>query len=662
MKRFLQMFMSGLFLFATGAYAQSVPGMLNYQGRVVANGTNFTGTGQFKFALLSGGTNLARQATAFATVAAGMLSSVYVLDLGAGYTSAPPVTVTDATGHGAGAVANVFAGSVQTVTVTNMGTGYSFYPTVTIGPPPDNVVYQTYWSHDGSVAAGNDTPATFVTLPVTKGLYSVLLGDAGIPNMTLSIPPAVFSNQDVRLRVWFNDGVSGFQQLAPDQRIASVGYALMAASVPDGSITSGKLASGAGRLAWQPVTGTTQQATANTGYIATNSAAQVTVTLPTSLNVGDVVRVSGPGAGGWKLAQNAGQSVIFGNATSTPGMTWTAQTGAGTQNWTSVSSSSDGTKLVAVGIGSGYNNPVWVSTNAGSSWTGTNSMVALDAIASSADGSKLVGVGVDQGNYQWCIATSTNAGVNWIPQIHVGTFDTVSSSSDGTKLVAAGIGSGYNNPVWVSTNAGSSWTGTNSMVALDAIASSADGSKLVGVGVDQGNYQWCIATSTNAGVNWIPQIHVGPFTSVASSSDGIKLVVAGAGNHIYTSTDSGIHWSCATNSPSTNWQCVASSMDGSKLVAAVSNGLIYTSSNSGLTWSANNSPSMNWSSVACSADGNKLIAVAKGGYIYTGTQCYVTTVGAGGYLTGGAYSAIELQYIGNGQFMPVSYVGQIVGY
>jgi hypothetical protein len=36
-----------------------------------------------------------------------------------------------------------------------------------------------------------------------------------------------------------------------------------------------------------------------------------------------------------------------------------------------------------------------------------------------------------------------------------------------------------------------------------------------------------------------------------------------------------------------------------------------------------------------------------------------TTPGTAGYLAGGPNSAIELQYIGNGQFMPLNYVGAI---
>lgn len=146
-------------IFATVASAQ-VPPLLHYQGRIAVGGTNFDGSGQFKFAL-----------------------------------------------------------------VNTAGTA-------------------TFWSNDGSSVAGSQ-PAALVTLTVTRGLYAVLLGDTSIAGMTQVLPATVFTNGDVRLRVWFNDGVTGFQLLTPDQRIAAVGYAMMSANVPDGIITSNKLANGA---------------------------------------------------------------------------------------------------------------------------------------------------------------------------------------------------------------------------------------------------------------------------------------------------------------------------------------------------------------------------------------------------------------------------------
>jgi hypothetical protein len=101
----------------------------------------------------------------------------------------------------------------------------------------------TYWSNDGTSTAGS-RPTHSVTLVVGKGLYSLLLGDSMLTNMT-AIPNSVFANSDVRLRVWFNDGTNGWQLLSPDQRIAAVGYAMVAGSVPNGAITSAQIANGA---------------------------------------------------------------------------------------------------------------------------------------------------------------------------------------------------------------------------------------------------------------------------------------------------------------------------------------------------------------------------------------------------------------------------------
>jgi hypothetical protein len=105
----------------------------------------------------------------------------------------------------------------------------------------------TYWSHDGSRVAGVAS-GSHVVLTVTAGLYSILLGDATVMDSDgeamHAITPAAFDDPEVRLRIWFNDGANGFQLLAPDRRIAAVAYALMADSVPDGSITTEKLADG----------------------------------------------------------------------------------------------------------------------------------------------------------------------------------------------------------------------------------------------------------------------------------------------------------------------------------------------------------------------------------------------------------------------------------
>ncbi len=101
----------------------------------------------------------------------------------------------------------------------------------------------TLWSNDGS-SVGGAAPVRAVSRAVTQGLFSILLGDNSLSNMT-PISPSVFTNPDVRLRTWFSDGTNPAVVLTPDQALSSVGYAMMAANLPDGAVTSPKLASGA---------------------------------------------------------------------------------------------------------------------------------------------------------------------------------------------------------------------------------------------------------------------------------------------------------------------------------------------------------------------------------------------------------------------------------
>ena len=94
-----------------------------------------------------------------------------------------------------------------------------------------------YWSNDGNNLGA---PNSSVSLTVVKGLYSVMLGDTTIGGMKVPIAPSVFNNSEVYLRVWFNDGVNGFQQFSPDQRIVAVGYAMVAAKLDAESDVNGK--------------------------------------------------------------------------------------------------------------------------------------------------------------------------------------------------------------------------------------------------------------------------------------------------------------------------------------------------------------------------------------------------------------------------------------
>jgi hypothetical protein len=82
------------------------------------------------------------------------------------------------------------------------------------------------WANDGT-ASGE--PVVSLTIPVTKGHYSVLLGSSH------PILPGVFSlNDNVHLRIWFSVDDVTFAPLSPDRRITPVGYAFSAASLVPG--------------------------------------------------------------------------------------------------------------------------------------------------------------------------------------------------------------------------------------------------------------------------------------------------------------------------------------------------------------------------------------------------------------------------------------------
>jgi len=385
--------------------------------------------------------------------------------------------------------------------------------------------------------------------------------------------------------------------------------------------------SGGGTITWQTVSGTSQQALPNTGYIVNNSA-QVTITLPTSPNVGDIVRVSGMGSGGWKLAQNSGQSVLVGNvAAVSVGATWTPQGPSGV--WNGVASSADGSKLVAAMWGG----QIYTSADSGATWTPHDSSRNWRSPASSADGTKLVAL-VANGQ----VYTSADSGLTWAPHGPSTNWSSVASSGDGVKLVAAV----YGGQIYTSTDSGTNWTARDSSRNWEQVASSSDGTKLVAV-VASANSQ--IYTSADSGVTWMPHGPSSGFfgVGVASSADGTRLVAPNyvgiyTTNGIYTSTDSGINWT--SHGTSTNWDVVASSADGTKLLAARSNANqpFYISTDSGASW-ATCGPSAFWDGLALSADGTKLVAVAQNVPIYTckpalTSPSSITTVGAG-FLCGG---------------------------
>lgn len=91
-----------------------------------------------------------------------------------------------------------------------------------------------------------DSGSAFGSVPVdvVAGDFDVRIGDASLPNMA-DIPLAVFDHSPLYLRVWFSDGNLPEAELLPATRLLAVPFAIVAATVQDGAITSDKLADGA---------------------------------------------------------------------------------------------------------------------------------------------------------------------------------------------------------------------------------------------------------------------------------------------------------------------------------------------------------------------------------------------------------------------------------
>jgi hypothetical protein len=541
------------------------------------------------------------------------------------------------------------------------------------------------WTHDGSSTAGpNFQPTNSISLSVQKGLYSVLLGDPSIPGMTNPLNPNIFNNTDVRLRVWFDDGVHGFQQLTPDQRIAAVGYAYQSqraneATVFTGSVTISQLPStlvtnnesnvsltgtfngdGSGLIGirgstpFQVADAAIINALPNTGYLITNPVQRVVLLPDTAdMRIGDIVRVAGPGS--WKVAQNTNQSIFASHFRGGVGATWVGRDQ--NRNWTGVASSTNGMNLAAL-VRGGF---VYLSTNAGVNWTTppVSPVKNWQSIASSADGSRYV-AGTD-GEFLY---VSIDNGQGWSARSQPGSrqWTGVASSHDGTNMVACAFSNG---PIFTSADGGDTWQqrATAGARSWTSVACSADGLKMVATSTSG------IGVSNDRGANWfiVSALNNISFTAVACSSDGARIFAGAASaapGSIYTSTDGGTNWVKRDASGVHSWRSITCSGDGT-IVAATSPDGISVSVDAGGAWTVRvPTPARDWRGIASAIDASRFAAAAFGNLIYIseGATLRLTTPGANGYLAGGEYSAVELQHAGNGKFFPLSSSGQIFAY
>jgi hypothetical protein len=337
---------------------------------------------------------------------------------------------------------------------------------------------------------------------------------------------------------------------------------------------------GNGLVGWITVSGTTQQAARDTGYLLT-SPGLTTVTLPlnTGLLNGDVVRVSGAGAGGWLVKENTGQ-FIFGNLAS-------------------------------------YRNSVLGPLPINDD---------LRDVAASADGTQMYTVG----NNLTGVYSSGDSGQTW-GQVGTlsGFWSSVACSANGKIVYALPSNGGT---IQMSSNSGVTWAASSfSAASGNFISCTADGSKV--------------------------------FTAnIACSGNGTYLGEL-SGGAILLSTNGGSNFNISVSNPTTGLTCLAVSSDCTKLVTGKNGGLLYASANAGVTWTTLTTANQSWTGAWMSPDGSKFAATTgnsgsiSGGIFNDSVSVQPNTVSTNSTIGGSQGSAAELQYIGNGAFMPIGSVG-----
>jgi hypothetical protein len=626
----------GIFLIRPATFAQGTA--FTYQGRMIDNGTAATGAYDLKFSLFNAytnGTAISFPQTNFATgITNGLFTST--LDFGSVFTGTNYWLALGVRTNGStnaftllwprqlltpvpyAIFANIASNLIGTLSATQL-----------VGTLPSAQVSGNYTGGVNFTNATNSFSGTFF------GTGSSL-NSLNASNLTFG------TVADARLTT--NVALLDHNQIFTGTNIFTNRYNSYVGSF-----------FGNGLVGWLVITGTTQQANINSGYVLISSNL-TTLTLPTNAIVGDIVRVSGAGTGGWRIAQYAGQN-IAGSFFTPSNSTWILAN-APNAGWQAIAAAADGLKMVASAAGG---SGLYTSADAGKTWGNVSTIYSPTSLASSADGNRLVGATRGGG-----VITSTDAGLSW-SLLTPGNiqWSGVTISADGSKFAAtisnspSGAGTVY---IWSNYGATSNFPAIPLAAPLSAISGSADCTRLAATAYGGGIY-----LSANSGASWTASTApTANWTCITSSADGYRLAAAINGGTIYTSSDAGATWNSA-NAPNAAWSAIASSSDGGRIAASINtnvNGGVYISANYGKSWIRQSVPEQFWRGVACSADGAKVAAVYQNttvsGKIYSWqatAQNTASTVGTNGSVTGSFGSAVELQYIGNGRFMPVSSSG-----
>ena len=423
----------------------------------------------------------------------------------------------------------------------------------------------------------------------------------------------------------------------------------------------------------------------NTAYeINGTGTATIDVTLPGNPAVGDFVSVRGVSANPWRVLpgwapQPTARSQVLPFSLSTTNLAGNAPAGV---NWTPrmdpkqwhwVASDALGSVLVAADIPGN----LWLSLDAGATWSATNSpggqawvSVSINRTPSAPDplgmnALQIVAVAYGGGMYRyaggsWTAVASTDPSIDlsnreWEsvsvdpgggivgailngPIYCVSGTSTVAATAEGSttplvrgwRAVARGNGAmvaaSQDGEVWISTTAGRTWTQRNVVVAGTTVIA-----------------QWYRA---------------------AISDDGNTIAVAGRfDTGMYISRDRGATWA-QTPTPVGDYTAIAMSADARVIGATITNGAtasttgsVQLSRDGGATFAPLALPGSdhNWRAISLSADGN-MMAVAAGtfgaatGQLYTSLGNRTSYPDVPGFIGAGQGAYVEVEYLGNQQY------------
>lgn len=257
-------------------------------------------------------------------------------------------------------------------------------------------------------------------------------------------------------------------------------------------------------------------------------------------------------ADGLKLAGTVYGGGIY--TSTNAGASWQI-TSAPTKNWFGIASSADGATLIA-----GNDTSLYRSLDSGLTWTPANVPTNwnYENVCCSADGRRMAAATFSGGK----IFISSDAGGTWSNTYNVTYCTSLASSSDGMKLAAVGAS------LYTSIDGGTNWSISGAPhLDWNKVASSADGSTLLAAVFTYQGSTNLLYLSRDSGTNWVPAgVAANTWNAVAMSADGTKMLASLAPGIIYVSTDAGASWQ-PTDTASDYWNQIATSADGTRSVA-----------------------------------------------------------------------------------------------